>query len=208
MSAAGQGGAEPTAAGAGGETAAGAGGETAAGAGASGAPVGGGGGSSAAGETGSAGAAGASGDLVSLFCPEPGEYYSGEGGCLACEGEPAPQTVTCVEAFFAKDVLADGGPIAVRLAPFVAPREALPVKVTVTYQLADSVELLETDMSFNFNSFEWEIDVGDIPQSAVQIRVQPFTVQALCGDTFALTDEVIFVTGGGDNWAATCPGQT
>jgi hypothetical protein len=199
MSAAGQGGADPLAAGAGGVP------ETAAGAG--GAPVAGAGGS-AAGETGSAGAAGASGELVSLFCPDPGEYYSGEGGCLACEGEPEPQTVTCLEAFFAKDLLADEGPIAVRLGPYTAPREALPVGVSVAYELDDSVELLETEMSFNFNSFEWEINVGDIPQSATQIRVQPFSVPAVCGDTFTLTDEVIFVSGGGDSWTATCPGQT
>jgi hypothetical protein len=200
MSAAGQGGAEPTAAGAAGVPA------TAGGAG--GAPVAGAGGSSAAGETGSAGAAGASGEPISLFCTEPGEYYSGEGGCLACEGEPEPQTVTCVEAFYAKDVEASGGPNLIVLAPSTAPREALPVKVTVTYQLADSVEQLETDMTFDFNAFYWEIDVGGVPQSATQMRVQPFSVPALCGDTFTLTDEVIFVTGGGDDWAATCPGQT
>jgi hypothetical protein len=204
MSAAGQGeqgGAEATAAGAAGVPAAAAG--------AGGAPAAAGaGGSSAAGETGSAGAAGASGERVSLFCPEPGEYYSGEGGCLACEGEPEPQTITCIEAFPAKYVVASGGPTLIVLAPSTAPREALPIKVTVTYQLADSVEQLETDMTFDFNAFYWEIDVGGIPQSATQLRVQPFSVPAVCGDTFTLTDEVIFVTGGGDDWAATCPGQT
>jgi hypothetical protein len=200
VSAAGQGGADPAAAGAGGVA------ETAAGAG--GAPVAGAGGSPAAGETGSAGAAGAPGELVSLFCPDPGEYYSGEGGCLACEGEPAPQTVTCVDAFYAKDVEASGGPTRIVLGPTEAPREALPIKVTVTYQLTDSVEQLEADMTFNFNDSYWEIDVAGIPQSATQMRVQPFSVPAVCGDTFTLTDEVIFVTGGGDNWAATCPGQT
>ena len=201
MSAAGQGGAETTAGGAGGVPAAPA-------AGAGGAPVAGAGGSSAAGESGSAGAAGAPGELTSLFCSEPGEYYSGEGGCLACEGEPEPQTVTCHQAFYAKDVEASGGPTLIVLAPNDAPREALPITVTVTYQLADSVEQLEADMTFDFNDSYWEIDVADVPQSATQMRVQPFTVQALCGDAFTLTDEVIFVTSGGDSWAPTCPGQT
>jgi hypothetical protein len=200
MSAAGQGGAD--------RTAAGAAGVSAAAAGAGGASAAGAGGSSAAGETASAGAAGASGELVSLFCSEPGEYYSGEGGCLACEGEPEPQAVTCVEAFSAKYVDASGGPTLIVLAPSTAPREALPIKVTVTYQLADSVEQLEADMTFDFNAFYWEIDVSSIPQGATQVRVQPFSVPAVCGDTFTLTDEVIFVTGGGDEWAATCPDQT
>ena len=224
LSAAGQGGADPTAAGAAGGTAAtagaggasvdGTGGAPVAGAGGApvdgtgGAPVAGVGGGSAAGEAGSAGAAGGSGELGSLFCQESGEYYSGEGGCLACEGEPEPQTVSCVDAFYAKDVVASGGTTRIVLAPSTAPREALPVKVAVTYRLADSVEQLETDMTFNFNAFYWEIDVGGIPQSATQMRVQPFSVPAVCGDTFTLTDEVIFVKGGGDDWAATCPGQT
>lgn len=156
---------------------------------------------------GTAGAGGDSGGPVSLFC-EPGQYNAGEPGCLACEGEPEPQTVNCIDAFWAKDVLADGGPIAIQLSPNEPPREPLPVDVDVTYQLADSVEVLHTQMTFNFTSSYWEIDVNDVPESATQMRVQPFSVPAVCGDTFTLTDEVIFVTGGGDSWAPTCPGQT
>jgi hypothetical protein len=157
---------------------------------------------------GASGAGGADGGgLVSLYC-DPGEYYAGEPGCLLCEEEPVPQTVDCSAAFYAKSVLANNGPSAIQLSPREPPREALPVAVDVTYQLADSVEVLHTEMSFNFISFYWEIDVDDIPASATQLRVQPFAVPSVCGDTFTLTDEVIFVTGGGDDWDATCPNQT
>jgi hypothetical protein len=203
------GGSSSNAAGQGGtaQTVAGAGGAPLAEGGAGGAPLAGAGGSSAAGDTGSAGAAGAPAEPVSQFDCEPGQYYSGEGGCLVCEGAPEQQVLTCAEAFFGKSVLADGGPIRIELAPFDAPREALPTTVTLTYSLADSVELLEADMTFEFNDSYWQIDVSDVPLNATQMRVQPFTVQALCGDTFTLTQEVIFVNTGSDLWTATCPGQ-
>ena len=161
-------------------------------------------------EAGQAGAAGQpSGPVASKVCPTLGEYDAGEGGCQSCTDDaPTNEVLSCVEAFFAKDVLADNGPIAVRLSPFSGQREPLDVPVQVYWQGPDAAEVLDTTMVYVPLSAQFEIDVTAIPSDAVQIRVQPFVVKSVCGDSLTLTEEVIFVSGGDDSWAATCPNQT
>jgi hypothetical protein len=182
-------------------------------AGSAGMPLGGSNGVASGGEGGTsgassdAGAAGAGGEpgWPSAFCPG-GEYWSGEGGCYECLGSPQTVQLTCSQAFTAKDLLSDGEPITVRLSPNEYPREPLPTTVDVAFLTPN--ETHSCNLSFNYNSGQYEIDVTPGPNDPAEVIVQPFVVESACGDRFELLDTVRFLHSGGDDYVVTCPDQT
>jgi hypothetical protein len=145
-----------------------------------------------AGPGGEGGAAGAGATPVSLDC-EPGEYNAGEGGCLTCEDQPSSIELTCTKLFDAV-LVSDSGPLWIRFYPPSGLREPLPGNVTVSYRTGDSLTEVEYPLLYDHVDGFWQLDVtADSSLATEEVHVRPFTVRTACGDTVALTDDIVFV---------------